>query len=77
VKNINNSLDIREFVGMKPQIKKLIVAKGMKQKDVAKEIGVSSQQLSNWINGVSYPRFEAAYRLAKVLGCKLDDLYSE
>lgn len=60
---------------MKPQIKKLIVEKGMKQKDVAKEIGVSSQQLSNWVTGESYPRMKQAFKLAEFLGCKVDDLY--
>lgn len=73
--NITSSLDVREFAGMKPRIKELIVAKDLKQKDVAKELGVSAQQLSNWVKGVSYPRFETAFKLAKLLGCKVDDLY--
>lgn len=62
---------------MKPRIKELIVAKDLKQKNVAKELGVTPQQLSNWVKGVSYPRFETAYKLAKLLDCKLDDLYKE
>ena len=62
---------------MKSQIKQIIVNKGLKQKDVAELIGVTSQQLSNWINGSSYPRLEKAFELAKLLDVKVDDLYIE
>lgn len=60
---------------MKPQIKQIIVMKNLKQKDIAEKIGVTSQQLSNWINEVSYPRLEKAFELAKVLEVKVDDLW--
>ncbi|TYS91884.1 helix-turn-helix transcriptional regulator [Rossellomorea aquimaris] len=60
---------------MKPRIKELIVARDLKQKDVAMELGVTPQQLSNWVKGVSYPRMKQAFKLAKFLECKVDDLY--
>jgi transcriptional regulator with XRE-family HTH domain len=62
---------------MESQIKQLIVAKRLSQKEVAKAIGVTDQRLSNWINDVSYPRFKEAHKLAKYLGCSMDDLYEE
>lgn len=70
-------LDIERVVEMKPRIKEIIADRGYKHIYVANKVGVSSQQMSNWISGNSYPRIEKLFALAKVLDCKIEDLYDE
>lgn len=53
----------------------IITEKGLKKGYVANEIGVSGQQMSNWIVGRSYPTADKMYKLAAFLNCKVDDLY--
>lgn len=62
---------------MKCKIGELIVAKGMKKKYVAKEIGITPSQLSNWLALKSYPPLDKAYKLAELLGVNVDDLYEK
>lgn len=60
---------------MKCLIGELIEAKGYKKGYIAKKIGISNQQLSNWIGCRSYPPILKAFELADLLGVKVDDLY--
>lgn len=40
-----------------------------------KELEVSANTLSNWSTGKSIPSLEKAYKLADLLGVRVDDLY--
>lgn len=60
---------------MKSNINVWIAKSGMSKKEVAKRMGVSQQVLSRWINNHSKPSLEKAFKLADLLGCKVDDLY--
>lgn len=60
---------------MKSQIGELIDLRGYKRKYVAEKMGVSQNQLSNWVTGKSFPTAEKLFKLAKVLECTVDDLY--
>lgn len=60
---------------MRCKIGDLIISKGMKKKHVAKEVGITPNQLSNWLAMKSYPPLDKAYILADLLGVKVDDLY--
>jgi transcriptional regulator with XRE-family HTH domain len=60
---------------LKPRIKEIIRQRGYRQNYVADQLGVSSQQLSNWINGVNFLPMDKAFKLARFLGVKVDDLY--
>lgn len=62
-------------VFMRCRIGELIEVKGMKKKYIAKEIGITPNQLSNWLAMKSYPPLDKAYKLADLLNCKVDDLY--
>lgn len=53
----------------------LIVKSGYMKKYIAKELGITPNQLSNWLAGRSYPPLDKAYKLADLLNCKVDDLY--
>ncbi|MED4354797.1 helix-turn-helix transcriptional regulator [Schinkia azotoformans] len=61
---------------IKNNIKWLIVKSGKSQKEIASELGVSPQQLNNWINqSGQFPRVDKALKLAMILGVALNDLY--
>jgi transcriptional regulator with XRE-family HTH domain len=60
---------------MKSRLNQLIEKSGYRKKYIAKEVGITPNQLSNWIAGRSYPPLDKAYKLAALLGVKVDDLY--
>lgn len=62
---------------MKSRLNELIEKSGLRKKYIAKEVGITPTQFSNWIAGRSYPPLDKAYKLAKLLNCKVDDLYEE
>ena len=62
---------------MQSRIGLLIKMKGLRKGYVAEYIGVNPNTVSNWIKGVSYPKLDQAYKLAKLLDCQLDDLIQE
>lgn len=47
----------------------------MKQQDLSEKLGVTKQTMNAWVNGRSMPTLETAFKLANLLGCKVDDLY--
>jgi transcriptional regulator with XRE-family HTH domain len=66
---------------IKSRIKILIAEKELRDKhkiefrEIASSVFVSPQQFSAWLNDRGWPRMDKAFRLAKYLGCKVDDLY--
>lgn len=48
----------------------------IRSKQVAEALNVNVQTVSNWVNGRSYPTTETLFKLAKLLDCKVDDLYT-
>jgi transcriptional regulator with XRE-family HTH domain len=48
---------------------------GFKDRYIATKVGgVSQKTVYNWRKGLSYPTFEKSFILARILGCKVDDL---
>ena len=60
---------------MRSNIGYWIDLRGYKRKHIAKELGVSQVVLSRWINNHSIPSLENAFKLARLLDCKVDDLF--
>lgn len=57
------------------RIEEMIEKSGLKNSYIADKIGgVSQKTVYNWRKGLSYPPFEKAFILAKILNCKVDDL---
>lgn len=48
----------------------------MKQNDFANKLGVKPQTLSGWATGKNHPSLEQAFKIAKYLDCKVDDLWT-
>lgn len=60
-----------------PQIKERRMEAHMTQRELAKLSGISESRLSLMENGKQYPLPETLWRIAKCIGCKVDDLYHE
>lgn len=58
-------------------IKWLIVKSGFTQVEVAERMGISPQQLNSWATMKKFPRVDKAMELCRIIGCTLNDLYSE
>ena len=52
---------------MKNKIEEIRKARGIRQEDFAKEMGVSRQTISSLENGRYYPSIMLAYKIAKLL----------
>ncbi|WLD92706.1 helix-turn-helix transcriptional regulator [Alkalihalobacillus sp. AL-G] len=60
---------------IKSKIGVLIDKKGYKRKFLAEKMGVSQNQFSNWVTGRSHPPVEKAFKLSRLLGVTVEDLY--
>jgi len=60
---------------MRCNIEKIIKEKGFLKKYIAKEVGITPSQLSYWITMKNFPSADKLFKLARVLNCKVDDLY--
>jgi DNA-binding XRE family transcriptional regulator len=64
------------FYLIKPRIKVRLAELDIKQTELAEEFGVSKQTFNGWVTGRIKPSLEIAFRLAKRLDCKIEDLWS-
>lgn len=60
---------------LKSRIAQHIERSGYRKDFIAKKIGVSYRQLAKYITGDSYPTVPKLFKLAELLGCKVDELY--
>jgi transcriptional regulator with XRE-family HTH domain len=60
---------------IKSRIGQLMKNSPYKREYIQKYMGVSSNTLSNWATGKTQPKVEDLYKLARLFGCKVDDLY--
>lgn len=58
-------------------IGKYLESKGIKQRELADAIGTTEVSVSRWVNGDRVPKATTAIQIAKVLDCKVEDLYTE
>lgn len=56
-------------------IRTLRINKGISQDGLAAELNISQQCVSMWETGERDPRTDKLPRLAKILGCSIDDLF--
>lgn len=49
---------------------------GMNQSDIAKQLKVSKQTVSEWMNGKKFPRVDKMQKLADIFGVLLSDMYT-
>lgn len=58
-------------------IKRIREQKGISQKDFAEALGVTQGAVSHWEQGRRKPGIDDLVAIAKLLGCKVDDLISD
>jgi len=61
---------------LKSKIKVRLAELDIKHQDLAEKLGVTKQTMSAWVNGRANPTLEMAFRIANLLDCKVDDLYT-
>ena len=60
---------------MKNRIEELRNAKGVRQEELAKELGVSRQTISSLENGRYNPSIMLAFKLAKFFGMSIEEIF--
>ncbi|MFO1442821.1 helix-turn-helix transcriptional regulator [Bacillus sp. Bva_UNVM-123] len=61
---------------MKPRLKVRLAELNIKQQDLCKKLGVTKQTLNAWVNGRATPTLEMSFKIANLLDCKVDDLFT-
>ena len=56
------------------QIAQMRREKGVTQEELAKHVGVSTQAVSKWERGLSFPDVDTIHALAGILHCKAESL---
>lgn len=64
-------------MNLKCNLKWLIPKSGKSHNELADQMGVSKQMFSNWVTGRNYMRIDKAFKLSRLLGVKVDELYAE
>ena len=58
-------------------IKKKRIEIGMTQKELAEKLNLSRATVAMWENGTSLPTADKLPKLARVLGCTIDELFDD
>ena len=77
---ITNWSDVDEEITRKEfgnNLLKMIPFSGMNSKDLAAEVGISTVMMSKYIHGKSTPNVLVARKLARALGCTVDELFDD
>jgi ribosome-binding protein aMBF1 (putative translation factor) len=64
--------EIKKEFGLRLQY--FLDRKGISQKELAERVGASSAQISHYVRGRYTPQFTMLDRIARALGCSMDDL---
>ena len=62
---------------MKNNIVKLLKENNMSQREFAEKLETTEVSISRYINGDRLPKISTCIQMAKILGCKVEDLYYE
>lgn len=58
-------------------VKALREAKKLTQSELAAQLNVGQTTVAMWETGYSFPRADKLPELAKILGCRIDDLFEK
>jgi ribosome-binding protein aMBF1 (putative translation factor) len=58
-------------------LRKTVPLTGMTQKELADKLGITTAMLSRYIHGVSTPSATKLHRIAKIVGCTMDELFDD
>ncbi|MBD1379247.1 helix-turn-helix transcriptional regulator [Metabacillus arenae] len=60
---------------MQTRLKEVIEERGIMQKFLVDKTGVTTNTMSGYVTGRQIPSVKNAYRIAKVLGVKVEDIW--
>ncbi|MEC0667061.1 helix-turn-helix domain-containing protein [Priestia flexa] len=60
---------------LKPKLKVRFAMLDVRQQKIAEDLQESNQTISAWVNGHKTPPLKKAFRLAKLLDCRIEDLW--
>lgn len=55
------------------RLRMILLHRGMSQNELCQKTGLTNPQLSNYINGKTTPTFYIVDKIAKALGCSIDE----
>lgn len=62
---------------MKSRLKEAIKERGITQKFIYDKVGINKSTMTELVNGKRDPSLQTAYRISKVLGVKIEDIWYE
>ena len=62
---------------LKSRIGALLKVSKYRREYIQKELGISTNTMTNWVTGRTYPTIDRAFRLAELLECDIHDLYEK
>jgi putative transcriptional regulator len=62
---------------LKCRLKEILVSRGMKQNFVCEKTGLSKTSMSGIVNNKTIPTLPVAYKIAKVLDLKIEEIWNE
>ena len=65
-----------DYQELSNNLQRLRKARGLTQDKLAEQLGVSSQAVSKWENGISYPDISLLPQIADLFEVSMDDLFS-
>ena len=75
IQNYNVNIIQKKQGGASMNIKQIRISKGMTQDELSKELQKDRSTIAKWENAESLPRADMLPKLARVLGCSIDDLF--
>ena len=57
---------------LRTKLNEILKHTGLSQGEIARQIGVHRQQITNWKNGTTKIPFERLKQICKIVGCELD-----
>lgn len=80
LRRVNVYMDVDEEAERKAfgsNLQKMIPFSGLSKGELAEEAGITNAMLSRYIRGNSMPSVLVARRIAKALGCRVDELFDD
>lgn len=62
-------------ITLKPRLKMRFLELELQQQDVADKMNESKQMISLWSTGKKQPTLKKAFKLARILGCSIEELW--
>lgn len=62
---------------MRNNIRELLIKNNMKEKELAVKLGMKEVTISRYINDIREPKVSTCIKIAKILNCRVEDLYCD